>query len=349
MPTTRLVSLALGAAVLSAAAASAQAPPLNLPQPSPAASVTQTVGITEIAIHYHRPLVKGRAVWGDLVPYGQVWRAGANENTTISFSTPVSIGGRELPAGTYGLHTLPTASDWTLILSKNSSNWGSFRYEEKDDALRVAVKPEPGPMTEALTYTFEEPTDNRVRVVLSWEKLRVPFQVDVATNDVVIASLERELYGLGQFFWQPWNDAANWALAHDTHLDKAGEWIERSRGINQNFANTRTKARLLAKSGDTAGAEALMAKALPTATEAEMNAYGYQLLGEKKTAEAVAIFKGNATKHPGSWNVHDSLGEGLEAAGKKTEAVASYRKALSMAPPEQKGRIQGIIDRLSKT
>jgi tetratricopeptide (TPR) repeat protein len=185
-------------------------------------------------------------------------------------------------------------------------------------------------------------------VVLSWEKLRLPFQVDVPTNEVVIASLERELYGLGQFFWQPWNDAANWAVAHDTHLDKAAEWVDQSRKINQNFANTRTKARLLAKSGDTKGAEALMAQALPTASEAELNAYGYQLLGEKKNAEAVAIFKSNATKHPESWNVHDSLGEALEAAGKKTEAIASYKKALSLAPEAQKGRIQGIIDRLSK-
>ncbi len=344
---TRLVLLVLGAAVAVAAGARAQAPQLQLPQPSPAASVSQTVGLTAIEIDYHRPLVRGRTVWGDLVPYGQVWRAGANENTTISFSTPVSVGGRALPAGAYGLHTIPAAGEWTVILSKNSGNWGSFRYEEKDDAVRFQAKPEAGPMTEALAYTFEDPTADSVRVVLAWEKLRLPFRVDVHTDEVVIASLERELYGLGQFFWQPWNQAATYAAQHNTHLDRGLEWIERSLEINQNFANTATKARLLRAKGDEAAADALMQKA-PAPTEAEYNAYGYQLLGENRVAEAVAVFSKNAADHPASWNAQDSLGEGLDRAGKKSEALAAYRKALNMAPEAQKGRIQGILDRLSK-
>jgi tetratricopeptide (TPR) repeat protein len=345
---TRFVPLALGAALAFTTALHAQAPPLTLPRASQAASVSQTIGVTEIAIHYSRPLVKGRTIWGDLVPYDKVWRAGANENTTISFSTPVSISGHALAAGTYGLHTIPTAGDWTLILSNNSSNWGSFSYEDKDDALRVALKPEPGPMTEALTYTFEDPTETSARVVLSWEKLRVPFQVDVATHDAVIASLERELYGLGQFFWQPWNEAANYAVTNDTHLDQAAAWVDRSIRINENFTNDSTKARLLTKQGKTAEADALMKKALPAATEAELNAYGYQLMGQNRVADAVGIFKTNVERHPKSWNVHDSLGEALERAGQKSEAIAAYKKALSMAPDTQKGRIQDILTRLAK-
>jgi tetratricopeptide (TPR) repeat protein len=346
------ISLALGTAVsilpVLTAPARAQAPQLALPRPSQAASVSQTVGLTEITIHYSRPLVKGRTIWGELVPYGQVWRAGANENTTISFSTPVSIGGHALAAGTYGVHTLPTAADWTLILSNNSSNWGSFSYEEKDDALRLTARPEPGAMTEALTYIFEDPTETSVRVVLAWEKLRLPFTVEVATEDVVIASLERELHGLAQFFWQPWNQAATYALQNDTHLDEAMTWIERSLRLNQNFTNASTKAQLLAKKGDSAAAEALIQKALPSATEAELNAYGYQLMGEGRTAEAVAVFKGNAVKYPKSWNAQDSYGEGLEKAGDKAGAIAAYKKALAMAPEAQKARIQGILDRLAK-
>jgi len=344
----RFVSTALGAALAVTTALHAQAPPLALPRASQAASVSQTIGLTEISIHYSRPLVKGRTIWGDLVPYGQVWRAGANENTTIAFSTPVTIGGHALPAGTYGLHTLPTAGDWTLILSKNSSNWGSFSYEEKDDALRLTVKPESGAMTEALTYIFEDPTDNSVRVVLAWEKLRLPFTVEVATKDTVVADLERQLYGLPQFFWQPWNQAANWALQNDAHLDEAMTWVDRSLKINENFANTSTKAQLLAKKGDTAAADALMKAALPKATEAEMNAYGYQLMGQNRTADAVAIFKSNAAKYPKSWNAQDSLGESLEKAGDKAGSIAAYTKALSMAPEAQKARIQGILDRLKK-
>jgi tetratricopeptide (TPR) repeat protein len=349
MPRTRFTSLALAAALPAiAATAHAQAPPLSLPRPSQAASVSQTVGVTEITIHYSRPLVKGRTIWGELVPYGQVWRAGANENTTIAFSTPVSIGGHALAAGTYGLHTLPTAGDWTLILSKNSSNWGSFSYEEKDDALRLAIKPESGAMTEALTYTFENPTDASVTAVLAWETLRLPIKIDVDVKETTITSLKRELYGLPQFFWQPWNQAATYALQNGVHLDEAMTWIDRSIKINENFANASTKAQLLARQGDQAGADALMKKMLPTATEAEMNTYGYMLLGQNRVAEAVAAFKGNATKYPKSWNAQDSYGEGLERAGDKAGALAAYRKALAMAPEAQRARIQGIVDRLAK-
>ena len=134
--------LALGAAGLALGAGTAlgQLPPLQLPQASPEASVSQTVGLTDITITYHRPAVAKRTVWGDLVPYGQVWRAGANENTTIEFSTPVTIGGKKIPAGTYGLHMIPTdKGDWTIILSSVSSAWGSFSYDEKEDVVRVPV------------------------------------------------------------------------------------------------------------------------------------------------------------------------------------------------------------------
>src|SRR5687768_13357291 len=127
--------------VLQVAAASAQQ--LELPRPSPKSTVSQTVGVTEIAIHYGSPGVKGRTVWGELVPYGQVWRTGANENTTITFSTPVKVEGKELPAGTYGIQTIPTENEWTLILSKDAELWGAFNYKPENDALRAPIKPQP--------------------------------------------------------------------------------------------------------------------------------------------------------------------------------------------------------------
>src|SRR5712692_2724975 len=120
-----------------------QATELKIPRASQRGTVTQRIGLTDITITYHRPSVGGREIWGKTVPYGQVWRAGANENTTISFTDDVSVEGHALPAGTYGLHTLPTADQWTIIFSKNSTSWGSFSYDEKEDALRVTVKPHP--------------------------------------------------------------------------------------------------------------------------------------------------------------------------------------------------------------
>jgi hypothetical protein len=335
-------------ASLSAAAADAQWPPLSLPRVSQAASVAQTIGVTRIAIDYSRPLVKGREIWGALVPYDQVWRAGANENTRISFSTPVTVQGQPLPAGSYGLHMIPTKGDWTLAFSKVDANWGSFSYDAKDDALRVTATPEPGAATEALTYTFEDPAPDSVRVVLSWEKLRVPFTVAVDTKALTVARLDGDLHGLAQFFWQPWNQAAAYCLQNDVDLDRAAAWVDRSISMNENFANDSVKARLLSRRGDQAAADALLAKALVGASEAELNAYGYQQMNAGKMDAAIATFRDNLKRHPGSWNAHDSLGEALARAGSTAEAVAEYRKALAAAPEAQKTRIQGVLDGLSK-
>jgi len=134
----------------------AQATELNLPTLSQRAVVTQRIGLTDITIVYHEPSVGGRELWGKIIPYGKVWRAGANENTTIAFADDVSVEGKPLPAGTYGLHMIPNEDHWTIIFSKNSTSWGSFSYDEKEDALRVDVKPQPAEFREALTYTFDD-------------------------------------------------------------------------------------------------------------------------------------------------------------------------------------------------
>jgi hypothetical protein len=326
----------------------AQYPPLTTPQPSPHASIEQTVGITKIAIDYSRPLVKGRKVWGELVPYGQVWRAGANVNTIVSFSTPVSIQGHALEAGRYGLHTIPTEKDWTVILSKDADQWGSFSYDEKRDALRFQVTPAPGLMTEALQYTINPLSNDSADIVLNWEKLQVAIPVKIDTKAETIAALHRDLTGLAQFFWQPWNAAANYAINNSVAIDDAERWAQKSIDINENFINTKTKAKLLRLKGENAAADALVAKALGGATEQEVNQYGYELLGEGKRDEAIAAFRKNVKDHPQSWNVHDSLGETLVTDPKtKAEGVAEYRKALSLAPAAQKARIEGILAKVA--
>src|SRR6266498_4970677 len=163
--------------------------PLNVPQASPQASVAQTVGVTDIKISYHRPAVNKRKIWGELVPYNEVWRAGANENTTISFSSDVTVGGQKLAAGTYGLHMLPTDKDWTVIFSNQSAAWGSFSYDPKEDAARITVTPQPADFQERLSYSLDEPSDTSVEAVMRWEKVRVAFPIEVDTPQVVVASL----------------------------------------------------------------------------------------------------------------------------------------------------------------
>src|SRR5580700_10181693 len=194
---------------------------LDLPLKSQAARVSQTIGITDITIKYHRPLVNDRKVWGGLVPYGQVWRAGANINTTITFSDPVQIEGKALDKGTYGLHMIPNANEWTIIFSKNFTSWGSFTYDQAEDALRVIVKPVAADMHNALTYDFDQLQPDSAVVELEWGKIAVPFKVVVDVHDVVEASLKKQLRNLSQYTWISGDDAATYLLTEKFALDDA--------------------------------------------------------------------------------------------------------------------------------
>jgi len=211
----------------------------------------------------------------------------------------------------------------------------------------VTTRAQPAEFQERLSYTFDEPTENSVEVALRWEKLRVPFKVEVDTPAVVVESLRKQLRDLPRFFWQGWNQAAAYALRAKVNVDEALTWVDRSIGIQQNFNNLRTKAGLLELKGDTKTAAELSDRAMKIATEADINGYGYQLLGAGKTDEAIAIFKKNVKDHPESWNVYDSLGEAYEKKGDKKLAAENYRKAGSMVRnPDQKKRIDGVLKKL---
>ena len=322
----------------------AQGPPLVLPKQSPRATVSQTVGLTEIAITYDRPAVNGRQIWGTLVPFDTVWRAGANENTVISFSSAVRVGGQPLPAGRYGLHMIPTRGDWTVILSRQANAWGSFSYDPKEDALRFPARPVPGDMHERLAYTFDDPTDESVVATLRWEKLAVPITIAVDSKTVVVDSLREQLRGLGRFFWQPWSQAAAWCAANGVNLEEATGWADRSIALNENFTNLRVKAALLGQRGDPAGATAAARRSLAVATEADMNLYRYLLMGQGKVDSAIAVFRKNTRDYPKSWNTYDSLGEAYAKKGDKKLAHENYTKALAMVQDQdQKNRIQGVL------
>ncbi len=325
-----------------------QAPALALPKASQRATVSQTVGLTEIGITYDRPTVNQREIWGKLVPYGAVWRAGANENTVIAFSSPVRVGGRELPAGRYGVHMIPSPKEWTVILSRQADAWGSFSYDPKEDVVRVTAVPVAAPFQEALGYTLDDPGTGSVAATLRWEKLAVPLPIAVNSKQVVVDSMRQQLRGLHRFFWQPWAQAAAWCNANDVNLAEATEWAQASIAIQENFTNLRAKAALVEKQGDATSAAELRRRSFELAVEADMNTYGYELLGQGKTDSAIAVFRKNSKDYPRSWNTYDSLGEALARKGDKKRAVEAYGKARAMTQdPNQKKRIDGILAAMS--
>src|SRR6202045_4214556 len=319
---------------------------LDLPLQSQRAQISQRIGITDITISYHRPLVNDRKVWDALVPYGKVWRAGANENTTTPFRDPVQIEGKPLDRGTYGLHMIPNADEWTIIFSKNSTSWGSFTYDQAEDALRVNVKPKPAEMHNALTYTFDQLQPDSAVVELEWEKITVPFKVSVNVHEVVEASLKKQLRNLSQYTWMSWDDAANYLLAEKIDFDDALKYTNKSIETEDRYDNELTKSKVLTALNRKDEAATAQKKALEMANPLQLHFYGRQLQAEKKNDEAFAIFRENAKKHPDQWFVHSGLARIYCAQGKFDDATKEMKVALAGAPDNQKVYVDGLVKKL---
>lgn len=321
---------------------------LKLPDVSQAAEVKQRIALTDITVNYHRPLVNGRKIWGGLVPYGKVWRAGANENTTIEFSDPVSVEGKPLAKGTYGLHMIPNQDSCTVIFSKTNTGWGSYSYDQKDDALRVDVKPKPlAQSKEALEFEFEELKPTSTAVTLKWEKVGIPFTVSVNDADQTLQNIRAQMKGAGQFAWQAPDQAAQFCLTKKTNLDEALKWANLSIQNEERFENLSTKADILKALNKQDEAKTTWDKALLKADAPQLYTYGRQLQNQKKGAEAIDIFKEVAKKFPNG--VYGDLAQARvkSSTGDFAGALNDAKQAQAAAPSEgQKQAIQGLIDRL---
>jgi tetratricopeptide (TPR) repeat protein len=319
---------------------------LDLPLQSQRAQISQRIGITDITISYHRPLVIDRKVWDALVPYGKVWRAGANENTTITFSDPVQVEGKPLDKGTYGLHMIPAADEWTIIFSKNSTSWGSFTYDEKEDALRVTVKPKAADIHNALTYDFDDLQKDSAVVELEWEKIAVPFKVSVDVHDVVQASLKKQLRNLSQYTWMSGDEAANYLLAEKIAPDEALAYVNKSIENEDRYDNELTKSKVLTALNRKDEAAAAQKKALDMASPLQIHFFARGLQGEKRNEEAFVIFRENAKKHPDQWFVHSGMARMYCSQGKFDDAAKEMKVALAGAPDNQKSYVDGLVKRL---
>jgi hypothetical protein len=285
-----VLTLAAAAAAISFPVSLSAQTILTLPEDSPRAVAAQRVGMTDVTIVYHRPFVKGRKIWDGLVPYGQVWRAGADENTTFETSGPVMVEGQPLAKGIYGLHMIPAAESWTVIFSKQSGDWGSFTYNQKDDALRVTVKPQTGELHEALAYDFDDLKMDSAVARLHWEKVVVPFRVSV-TKEAMMDSLRGQLRGGLQYNWIGWDEAAQFSLQTKTDLDQGLKWIDTSIQNEERFENLMTKSQIL--NAMDRGPESAKAhdRALEVGSPLQLYSFARRLMiQDKKYDDAFAVF-----------------------------------------------------------
>src|SRR6266850_2042576 len=283
-----------------------QATELNIPRVSQRGSVTQRIGLTDITIAYHRPAVGGREIWGKTVPYGKVWRAGANENTTITFSDDVSLEGKPLAAGTYGLHTIPDKDQWTIIFSKNSTSWGSFSYDEKEDALRVTTKPQAAESFEVLTYVFDDVKPDSAVATLRWEKLAVPIHIGVDVKAVVLRSIQHE----------------------------------------DRFENWETKSRILDAMGRKDEASKTLAAAISKASAIQLYSYARGLQRQGNAKRAFELYPQVPKKDANHWISHLALSRLASNSGDFTNATKEMTQAISGAPDQTKPFLQPLLKRL---
>lgn len=328
------------------------------------AIVSEQVGLIQVSVTYHRPAVNGREgkVWGGLVHTGFVkqgfgpdnpapWRAGANENTIIEFDNDVKIEGQPLAKGKYGLFIAYDAAESIIIFSKKTDAWGSFFYDEKEDALRVKVKPQPlEKSVEWLRYEFGNQTPNSATISLEWEKLAIPFKVEVDALKQQFDVFAAEAKNPRGFSWQGLNIAANWTLTNNYQLEKGLEWINFAISTfngGQQFPVLATKSQILEKLGKTEEAKATMKQALNVGTVGNIHQYANQLVAAKKFKEAMEVYQFNFDKNPNQFTTLVGMARGLSGNGEFAKALEFAMKALPLAPNDaNKQAVQGMIEKL---
>lgn len=346
---------------------------LSTPRTSPQASVSQTVGISKITVNYSRPNVinpqgqdRTGKVWGELVPFGFTnyhfgtstaapWRAGADESTTIEFSHDAFIEGETIPAGKYGLFmAVEENGEVTVIFNKRNTDWGSYFYIPEEDALRVRVNSVENNDTPLLTYHFPRADDKSAVLALDWEKKRIPVSINFDTPELVYYQMKNELQGDKGFSYLTWQQGARFLANHNIHLDEALQWannaVEGQFYSLKNFQTLETKATVLKRLGKTDEADLVFKEALehPTAFINNYYTYGRELIAEKKTKEALEVFKAASKKWSDHWLAPHGLARGYSAIGDSKAALKQEKKALLQAPEGSKQFIEAYIKTLEE-
>ncbi len=332
--------------------------------------VAQFMGLVKATIAYNSPDVAGREgkIWGALVPYGMTnlqfaksteqnpspWRAGANENTTITFTHDVTVEGKPLKAGTYGLHMIPGQEEWVVIFSNNSTSWGSFNYLPSEDALRVNVKAKPcDEFTEFLTFDFTDRLQNSATARLKWEKLQVPFKIAVPNGDeIYLRKIREEMVSNKGFAWQNAVQAANFCAQRKINLDEAYGWVQGfiDRNIKY-FPIYNAKGAVQVAQVKQADADATMKEAinLGDATAGQIAGYGRSLITAKREKEAMPVFDLALKRFPGNATALMGTARGWSALGDSKKALKYAQDALKAETnANNKTQIEELIKKLEK-
>ena len=322
---------------------------LTMPEPSQDASITQRLGISDVTIKYNSPGTHGRKIFGGIVPYNAIWRAGANENTTIHFTHDAMVEGQKIEAGTYGLYMIPGKEKFEILFSKFYKSWGTTLPTESETVIKVSVIPEKIAFQEWLGYNFTDRSADKLVAVLEWEEVRVPFKIEFDITKIVIENSIAELKGLAGFSGTSYMQLAGYCLNNNSNLEEAMTWVDISISRKKTFSNLNVKADLLLKRGQEEEAKKLMEEAFSYGNIWELNSYGYSLLNENKTKEAIEVFDFNIKKHADHhlvWRFIDSLGEAYLKDGNKKMALKYYKEAKENAPATQDVYFDGIISQL---
>lgn len=341
----------------------AQLPSGNLPRNSQKSELIQTVGITKITVKYARPLVKGREIWGGLVPFGMTnqffgsaplspWRAGADENTIFKVTDDIYVEGKKLKAGVYGLHMIIEQNDDVeIIFSHTSTDWGSFNYNSEEDALRVKVKSVANQHTEVLTYQFVDLTRKSTTLALLWDKKRIPISIEVPVDELVKKDLRRQMRNAAGFNRSFWEQGANYYLRHNVDLEEGLRMIDSARTGRfygeETFMNARIKAGILNAQGKKSESLKLMEASMSLGSIIEIHNYGRQLLRMGEKEKAIDFFKYNYQKHPDDWTTNFGMARAYSAQLKFQKAIKHLNKALESAPTEfDRNDIKNQIEKL---
>lgn len=322
---------------------------LPLPQLSPGASLSQTVGATEISVSYAAPAVRDRVIWGNKVPYDVVWRAGANTNTTVTLEHDVKVEGQALAAGTYGLHMIPGVDSFTIIFSQDSTSWGSYRYVEENDALRVTVTPQSAPKRERMAFLFDDVGDESATLQLHWDEVLVPVRIDVDVPTVVLAPV-RENFAANSDKpgWEYWFQAADYGRVHGAPASETLAWVEKSVAIQKSFSNLWCQSELLADLNRLEEAESARTAALERVTADELADLGSRYLQREDPGAAAQVLTMVTEMGGAGWYVWSRLAQAREQMGDLPGAVEALKGALTAGPdPVTEGELKANLERVN--